>query len=65
MSHAYQTYQIPNDINGGQPATTDDNETQDDLLAALQYRHPIGDHGSLSFGPSYKRSQIRDFGDPD
>jgi hypothetical protein len=64
VSHAYQTYQIPNDINGGQPATTDDNETQDDVLGALQYRHPIGDHGSLSFGPSYKRSQIRDTGDP-
>ncbi len=64
VSHAYQTYQIPNDINGGQLATTDDNETQDDLLAAIQYRHRIGDHGSLSFGPSYKRSQIRDYGDP-
>ena len=64
VSHAYQTYQIPNDINGGQPATADDNETQDDLLGAIQYRHPLGDHGALSFGPSYKRSQIRDSGDP-
>jgi hypothetical protein len=64
VSHAHQTYQIPNDINAGEPATTDDNETQDDLLAAIQYRHPIGDHGSLSFGPSFKRSQIRDSGDP-
>jgi hypothetical protein len=64
VSHAYRTYQIPNDINSAQPATTDDNETQDDLVAALQYRHPIGDHGSLSFGPSYKRSRIRDVGDP-
>ena len=64
VSHAYRTYQIPNDINHGEPATTDDNETQDDLVAALQYRHPIADHGSLSFGPSYKRSRIRDFGDP-
>jgi hypothetical protein len=64
LSHAYQTYQIPNAINGGEPATTDDNETQDDVLGAIQYRHPIGDHGSLSFGPSYKRSQIRDSGDP-
>jgi hypothetical protein len=64
VSHAYQTFQIPNDVNGGQPATTDDNETQDDLLGAIQYRHPIGDHGSLSFGPSFKRSQIRDTGDP-
>ncbi len=64
LSHAYRTYQIPNDVEGGQPATSDDNETQDDLFGAVQYRHPIGDHGSLSFGPSYKRSRIRDFGDP-
>jgi hypothetical protein len=64
VSHAYQTYQIPNDINAGEPAATDDNESQDDLIGALQYRHPIGDHGSLSFGPSYKRSSIRDNGDP-
>ena len=64
LSHAYQTYQIPNDINGGEPALTNDAETQDDLIGALQYRHPIGDHGSLSFGPSYKRSRIRDLGDP-
>jgi hypothetical protein len=64
LSHAYQTYQIPNDVDGGEPANTDDNETQDDTFATLQYRHPIGDHGSLSVGPSYKRSVIRDFGDP-
>jgi hypothetical protein len=64
FSHAYQTYQIPNDVDGGEPATTDDNETQNDFFGTLQYRHPIGDHGSLTFGPTYKRSQIRDFGDP-
>ena len=64
LSHAYQTFQIPNDVDGGEPANTDDNETQDDTFATLQYRHPISDHGSFTFGPSYKRSQIRDFGDP-
>ncbi len=64
VSHSYQTYQIPNDVPAGQPANTDDNQTQDDLFAAMQFRHPIGDHGSLSFGPSYKRSRIRDFGNP-
>ncbi len=64
VTHSYQTYQIPNDVASGQPANSDDNETQDDLFAALQFRHPIGDHGSLSFGPMYKRSRIRDFGDP-
>ncbi len=64
VSHSYQTFQIPNDTLAGQPAATDDDETQNDLFGTLQYRHPIGDHGSLTFGPSYKRSQIRDFGDP-
>jgi hypothetical protein len=63
VSRSLQTYQIPNDVAGGQPATTDDNEVQNDLFTALQFRHPIGDHGSLSFGPSFKRSRIRDFGD--
>ena len=64
LSHAYQTYQIPNDVGGGEPASTDDDETQNDYFGTLQYRHPIGDHGSVSFGPTYKRSEIRDFGDP-
>ena len=64
LSHSYQTFQIPNDVNGGAPARTDDNETQNDFFGTLQYRHPIGDHGSLAFGPTYKRSEIRDFGDP-
>ncbi len=64
LSHAYRSYEIPNDIAGGQPATTDDNELQDDLFAALQFRHSIGSHGSLSFGPAFKRSRIRDVSDP-
>ena len=63
LSHAYHTYQIPNDVAGGEPASTDDSETQDDLFGTIQYRHPIGDHGSFSIGPSYKRSTIRDYGD--
>jgi hypothetical protein len=64
FSHTFGTYQIPPDIDGGAPASTDDNELQDDTFASLQIRHPIGDHGYLSFGPSYKRSQIQDLGDP-
>jgi len=64
VSRSYRTYQIPSDVAGGQPANSDDNQTQEDLFAAMQFRHPIGDHGSLSFGPSYKRSRIRDLGDP-
>ena len=63
LSRAYRTYQIPPDVASGQPATSDDVETQDDLFAAAVFRHPIGDRGSLSFGPSFKRSRIRDFGD--
>ncbi|MBV8353952.1 MAG: TonB-dependent receptor [Candidatus Eremiobacteraeota bacterium] len=64
LSNSYRTFQIPNDVEGGQPAGTDDSETQADTFASLQFRHAIGDHGALSFGPSYKRSRIRDFGDP-
>jgi hypothetical protein len=64
VSRSLQTYQIPNDVASGQPASSDDDEIQEDLFTALQFRHPVGDHGSLSFGPSFKRSRIRDFGDP-
>lgn len=64
LTHAYQTFQIPNDVNRGEPASTDDNDTQQDTFAVLQYRHAIGDNGVFSFGPSFKRSGIRDFGDP-
>ncbi len=33
--HSYGTYQIPNDVNHGEPATTDDNETQEDSFFEL------------------------------
>jgi len=64
LSHSYRTYQIPVATSDGQPASTDDNETQDDTFVALQFRRAIGDHGAMSFGGGYRRSQIRDFGDP-
>ncbi len=64
FSHSLQTFQIPNDLTGGEPASTDDNEIQNDTFAALQYHHAIGDRGVLTFGASYKRSNILDFGDP-
>jgi hypothetical protein len=64
LSHAYHTFQIPLATDDGQPASSDDNETQDDTFAALQFRHAIGDHGAMSFGGGYRRSEIRDFGDP-
>jgi hypothetical protein len=64
LIHSYRTFQIPNDVDYGEPATTDDNETQDDTFLSAQYRHALGKTGSLSFGPSLKISHIRDFGDP-
>jgi len=64
LTHSFHTYQIPNDVDNGEPTTTNDNERQDDTIASIQYRHAIGDRGSFSFGPGFKRSQIRDFGDP-
>jgi hypothetical protein len=63
FNHTYQTFQIPPDTANGQPAATDDNETQDDTFLALVYHHAIGSNGILSFGPSFKRSHIRDFND--
>jgi hypothetical protein len=63
FTHSLQTYQIPPDVAGGAPAAQDDNESQDDYYGQIQYRHAIGDHGSLSFGPSVKHSQIADFPD--
>jgi hypothetical protein len=64
LSHSFQTFQIPNDLAAGEPSATDDNETQEDFFGALQFRHLFANGGSLSFGPSYKRSRIRDYGDP-
>ncbi len=63
FTHSRQTYQIPPSIAGGAPAAQNDNETQDDYYGQIQYRRAIGDHGSLSFGPSVKHSQIADFPD--
>lgn len=60
LSHTLQTFQIPPDVANGAPPATDDDESQDDLFASLQYRHAIGDRGVLSFGPSVKRSRIVD-----
>lgn len=62
--HGYGTYQIPNDVGYGEPATTDDSETQEDSLFILQFRHALGDSAGITFGPAVKVSQIRDFGDP-
>jgi hypothetical protein len=61
--HSLQTFQIPPDTSNGVPSATDDDEYQNDTFVALQYRHAIGDHGSLQFGPSLKVSNILDTND--
>ena len=58
------TFQIPNDVANGEPADTDDNETQADTLLSVQFHHTLRNGGVLSFGPAYKTSSIADFGDP-
>lgn len=63
--HGNNTFEIPNDVEFGEPADTNDDETQNDTFLALQYHHTIGDTGALTFGPSLKVSRIQDFGDPE
>lgn len=62
--HSYATYQIPNDVANGEPASADDNETQEDSFFSLQFRHALGETGGITFGPALKVSRIADFGDP-
>ncbi|HEX3369841.1 MAG TPA: TonB-dependent receptor [Candidatus Cybelea sp.] len=62
--HSYATFQIPNDIVYGEPATTDDNENQEDTFFSLQLRRALGDNAGITFGPALKVSHIADFGDP-
>jgi len=64
LIHSFRTFQIPNDVEDGEPAATDDNETQDDTFLSAQLRNPLGQTGQLSFGPALKISHIQDFGDP-
>jgi hypothetical protein len=59
------SFQVPNDVDNGEPADTDDSETQADTFLSVQYHHAIGDTGALTFGPAYKVSRIQDFGDPE
>jgi hypothetical protein len=61
--NSLQTFQIPPDTRNGVPANTDDNEYQNDTFLSLQYRHAIGDHGTLQLGPYLKTSGILDTND--
>jgi hypothetical protein len=58
------SFQIPNDVDNGEPADTDDSETQADTFFSAQVHHALGDTGAVTFGPAYKASRIADFGDP-
>jgi hypothetical protein len=64
LINSHGTFQIPNDVDHGEPADTDDNETQADTFLAVQFHRAIGDTGEWTFGPAYKVSRIQDFGDP-
>jgi outer membrane receptor protein involved in Fe transport len=64
LIHSFRTFQIPNDVQYGEPAATDDNETQDDTFLSAQFRHALGSSGEFSIGPAIKVSHIQDFGDP-
>jgi hypothetical protein len=61
--HSLQSFQIPPDTANRVPPETDDDEFQSDTFVALQYRHAIGENGSLQFGPSLKVSNILDAND--
>lgn len=64
LLNSHSTFQIPNDVANGEPADTDDNETQADTLLSVQFHHTLANGGTLTFGPAYKASSIADFGDP-
>jgi len=64
LIHNFRTFQIPNDVDHGEPATTDDSEKQNDTFVSAQFRQPFGEEGSWSFGPAVKISRITDYGDP-
>jgi hypothetical protein len=58
------SFQIPNDVDNGEPASTDDSEKQADTFLAAQFHHLLGTTGSITFGPVFKASRIQDYGDP-
>jgi hypothetical protein len=64
ISHSFRSYQIPNDTQFGEPASTDDSEKQDDTFVNLQFRQALGTTGEWSIGPALKISHVLDFGDP-
>ena len=62
--NSHSTFQIPNDVANGEPAVTDDNETQADTFLAVQFHHR-----DRRYGRDYVRAGVQgvedpDFGDP-
>ena len=53
------TFQIPNDVDNGEPASTDDNETQADTFLAVQFHHADRQHGR-----GYIRPGVQSIEDP-
>ena len=53
--HSFDTFQIPNDVAHGEPATTDDNETQDDTFLAFSSVTRMGDAGPLRLARRSRR----------
>jgi hypothetical protein len=51
-------------VAGGEPASTNDNEIQDDAFINVQYHHRLRTNGALVYGVAFKRSRIRGFNDP-
>ena len=63
LIHSNQSLQTPNDVAGGEPASTDDDERQADTFVAAQVHHALRSGGALTYGVGYKYSRIQDFGD--
>jgi hypothetical protein len=64
VTHSYRTYQIPPDTGLAVPANTDDNESQNESFASLEFHHALRGNGALTYGVSYNQSHIIDFNDP-
>jgi TonB dependent receptor/Carboxypeptidase regulatory-like domain len=65
LTNSLQTFQIAPDTSAGTPASTDDNERQEDTFSSLIYRHAFANGSVLAVGPSYKRGRIVDSNDPE
>jgi hypothetical protein len=63
LTHSLRWYQISPDVAAGAPASTDDNEEQNESFAALQVHHQLKGDGAVTYGVAYNDSNIVDFND--